>query len=363
MDKNILIIGSTGKLGSKLLSFCYKNNLSINAITYYKNRSKAINQINKFSVKNFFCLNDVEEKNKFINHLRYNNYKIIYFLDYGSYSLNYLKIILRHQKNCIIAIANKELILSGGNVLINKFERSSNKLIPLDSEHFSLYNLNLKNDEIKKLYITASGGPFYSKKKIDLNKVELKDVLSHPKWKMGINNTIDSSNFINKFLEMFEVSILYKIDIKKVDFLISPNAYIHSIVIFNDNRIIINCFENDMMITMTKPLMEIFNINYSIKYKNFFNLDSLYFESFNDSRFMLIDNLKKLKNITHRELILFMLLNNLAHEKYLKGSLKYSDILAFIIRNLTKFKNKKDLKSLNEILSYINHSNKILSKL
>ena len=87
---------------------------------------------------------------------------------------------------------------------------------------------------------------------------------------MGINNTIDSSNFINKFLEMFEVSILYKIDIKKVDFLISPNAYIHSIVIFNDNRIIINCFKWYDDHYMTKPLMEIFNINYSIKYKKFF---------------------------------------------------------------------------------------------
>ena len=82
-------------------------------------------------------------------------------------------------------------------------------------------NSNLDKKIVKKVFITASGGPFYFDKSIDLNKVNFKQVISHPKWKMGINNSIDSSNFINKILEIHELSIIYDIDIKKIDFLIS----------------------------------------------------------------------------------------------------------------------------------------------
>ena len=85
-------------------------------------------------------------------------------------------------------------------------------------------------NNIKKIYITASGGPFYFNKKINLNKVKFKKVLSHPKWKMGKNNLIDSSNFINKILEIYELSYIYNIDLNKIDFLISKEAYIHSII-------------------------------------------------------------------------------------------------------------------------------------
>ena len=81
---------------------------------------------------------------------------------------------------------------------------------------------------------------------IILNKVSFNQVISHPKWKMGINNSIDSSNFINKLLEIFELSILYNIDIKKINFLVSREAYVHSLIIYNDSTISLNCFENDI---------------------------------------------------------------------------------------------------------------------
>ena len=178
----------------------------------------------------------------------------------------YADIFLQNNKNSYLAIANKEMILAGGNLLKNKILKSKNNLIPLDSEHFSLFNFNLKNEYIKKIFITASGGPFYFKKKINLNKVNLKQVLKHPKWKMGINNSIDSSNFINKILEMYELSIIFDIDLKKISFLVSPEAYVHSIIINNDNTVNINCFDNDMLIPLIKPLQFYFQyFQYRIK--------------------------------------------------------------------------------------------------
>ena len=92
------------------------------------------------------------------------------------------------------------MIIAGGENLIDKINRSKNTLIPLDSEHFSLINTKINHKELKKIFITASGGPFYFKKKVNLEKVNLTQVLAHPKWKMGFNNSIDSSSFINKIL-------------------------------------------------------------------------------------------------------------------------------------------------------------------
>ena len=199
----ILIVGSTGELGTKLLKFCSNNKIKVNAITGYNNNRKLHSQKKKFNIKYDFLLNNKKNISDFKIFLKNQNIDIIYFLDYGCESIIYADIFLKNNKNSYIAIANKEMIIAGGSLLINKITKTKNKLIPLDSEHFSLSNLKLRNEFIKKIYITASGGPFYFKKNINLNYVKKKNVLSHPKWKMGVNNSIDSSNFVNKILEMY----------------------------------------------------------------------------------------------------------------------------------------------------------------
>ena len=141
----------------------------------------------------------MSERKKFIDFLKNNQFKLVYFLDYGSYSLTYLDILIKNNKNSIFAIANKEMIIAGGPTLKKIMNSSKYKFIPLDSEHYSMINHNFNELNVSKVFIIASGGPFYFKKKIDLNNVNLKEVLNHPKWKMGMNNTIDSSNFIIKF--------------------------------------------------------------------------------------------------------------------------------------------------------------------
>ena len=90
------------------------------------------------------------------------------------YHLTYLNHFLKFNKNSIIAIANKEMIIAGGLIISKKIKKTNNIFIPLDSEHFSLLNSNINNNNIKKIFITASGGPFYFNKKINLNKVNSK---------------------------------------------------------------------------------------------------------------------------------------------------------------------------------------------
>ena len=213
--------------------------------------------------------------------------------------------------------------------------------------------MNIRNENIKKIYITASGGPFYFKKNINLNKVSKKKVLSHPKWKMGINNSIDSSNFINKILEIYELSIIYKINLSKIDFLVSSEAYVHSVIINNDNIININCFNNDMLITLIKPLEKFYSNLYNVNQNIFLDSDKLKLEKFNDKRFKIYKYLSNLKKLSHTEQISFMILNNIAQKKYLNSKIEYNNIIDFIMYNLKKIKNNSDFISFNDTISFI----------
>ena len=358
MKPRILVIGSTGKLGSKLLRFSSKNGIKIDAICCFKNKKKLFSQYQKFNIKNKFILSDCVDSKNLLDYIKINLIDIIYFLDFGSQSINYLIHFLKYQSNSIIAIANKELIIAGGNILMKSIKQKNCTFIPLDSEHFSLLKSNLVDSEIKKIFITASGGPFYFNKNLNLNKVSVSNVLSHPKWSMGKNNLIDSSNFVNKILEIFELSYIYDIAIEKIDFVVSPEAFIHSIVQYNDGSITLNCFKNDMIITLIKPLNYFYNFDTNTKTSLFFNHKSYYFEKFSDERFEIVNNLKKFKIFSHLEVIQFMLLNNIAQKKYLSGKINYVDIIPFILKRIEFGSKKYKLNS----LSNINKTLKILIK-
>ena len=142
MSPKITIVGSTGKLGSLLLKFLKKNNIQIDTHACYKNKSKLYKQKSVYKIRNSFILSDDKSYAEFKLFLQ-NKINIIYFLDYGSQSLLLLDIFIKYNSNSIIAIANKEMIIAAGNKLISKIKKSNNKLIPLDSEHYSLYeNIN-----------------------------------------------------------------------------------------------------------------------------------------------------------------------------------------------------------------------------
>ena len=339
MSQNILVIGSTGNLGKILLKYCYKNNIKIDAITSFRNQLLQKKQQNLYKIKKGFCLNNEIEKNNFIKFLLTKKFKFVYFLDYGSFSLTYIDLILKKNSNTYICIANKEMIIAGGSYLVKKIKKTGNKLIPLDSEHFSLINSNISNKSIDKIYITASGGPFYFKKNINLNNVSLSQVLNHPKWKMGYNNSIDSSNFINKILEILELSIIFDIDISKIDFLVAKEAYVHSLILYKNSTVSFNCFDNNMLVPLASPLIEVFDSKKVIfnNHKNF-DISNFKLELMKDKRFKVMKFVNHIKRFTHLEKIYFLLLNNKAHNLYLNNSIKYNDILPYIIKNMPKEK-------------------------
>ena len=359
MNINIVIIGSTGKLGEKLLKYVFKNNIIVSAICCYQNIDKLYKQKRLYSIKNTFILSNQLQKKEFFNYLK-KKIHLIYFLDFGSLSLLYLRQFIRYNSNSIIAVANKELIIAGGKIMINEIISSNNSFIPLDSEHFSLKNINFNKENINQIYITASGGPFFFSKKKTLSNVKINEVLSHPKWKMGKNNLIDSSNFVNKILEIFELAHIYDIPLNKIDFLVSKEAFIHSIVLFKDGSISLNAFKNDMLLTLIYPLSFYYNINYNVNYQKYFkNLNYFSTIAKKDSRFIFFKYYDDMKKFDHLNQINLMLLNNHAQFLYLSGKLNYSEIIPYSINRIKKLKNKKIIfSSTLDIVNYIENFKK-----
>ena len=170
---------------------------------------------------------------------------------------------------------------------------------------------------------------------------------------MGKNNLIDSSNFMNKILEIYELSHIYDIPLSKIDFLVCKEAYIHSVVIYSDGTLSINAFDNDMIITLTKPLSYYYKINRPRYNNNFLNLNNLRLEKPKDKRFKVLNYKKKLMNLNHSEQIKLMIINNNAHNLYLSNKLQYNKIIDYIMYELFKNKHNFKLSSIKNILSYI----------
>lgn len=359
MKPKIIIIGSTGKLGTKLLNYAFKNKVEIYAITCFSNFKKLLYQKNKYKINHTFILSDADSKKLFFKLLS-QKIDLIYFLDFGSSSLIYLNYFLDFNNKSTVAVANKEMIIAGGRLLFDKIKSTNTSFVPLDSEHFSLKN-NLLNNNIKKIYLTASGGPFFYKKNIKLNNVNLRQVKAHPKWKMGVNNLIDSSNFMNKILETFELSHIYDIPLKNIDFLISKEAFIHSVVEYQDGIYSLNTFKNEMLITLSYPLNEYINKTSHINSKNYlFNLQNFRLDFKYDKRFILFKYYKKIFNFNHAQQICLMLLNNHAQNLYLTGNLEYSQIIPYSMKRINKIKKDYDIRSLLDIVEYINELKAII---
>ena len=135
-----------------------------------------------------------------------------------------------------ILLANKESIICGWNILKKIIKKYKTNVIPIDSEHFSIKQLtsNFTDADIKKIFITASGGPFLKRSAKTFHKITFKDASKHPKWKMGKKISIDSSNMMNKVLEIIEAIRLFPFHPKKYEIIIHPQSLIHAIILFKN---------------------------------------------------------------------------------------------------------------------------------
>ncbi len=247
MKKTISIIGSTGSIGLSTLKIIDKKKklFSVDLLSAHKNYASIVAQIRKYNPKVFIISNNKifeKIKKKFKNKKKihilnnFNQIKLKRKIDItvsaipGLVGLQPTIKMLKISKK--ILIANKESIICGWSIIKKIALKNKTKIIPVDSEHFSIlrllesHNLN----EIKKIYITASGGPFLKYKSHQFKNITPSQAIKHPKWKMGKKISVDSSTLMNKILELIEAQKLFNIPSYKLDILIHPNSLVHAIV-------------------------------------------------------------------------------------------------------------------------------------
>ena len=267
------------------------------------------------------------------------------------------------KKSKKILIANKESVICGWNLINNEAKKNHTRLIPIDSEHYSIFKLieNQNIDGIKKIYLTASGGPFLNFRKSQLKKISPKDALKHPKWKMEKKISIDSATMINKIFELVEAKNIFNLPSSKLDIIIHPNSLVHAILILKNGLIKLIYHDTSMIIPISNALFdgELEIENFLSKSKETKKTDksiikNLFFQPVDKKIFPII-KLKSLINQYPSSPIIISAANEVLVEQFLQKKipfLRINEIIMAILkdRNYKKYAIKRP-KNIYQILN------------
>ena len=372
MKKKIIILGSTGSIGKTLIKLLKKDtNINIELLTANKNYKELLKQVNFFNVKNIIVTN----KNSYIKiKKKLQKKKINIFNNFDSLNkiLNNKKIdytmsaisgmdglyptlkIIKFTKT--IAIANKEAIICGWSLIKNELKKNNVHFIPIDSEHFSIWSLinEAKNNDIEKVFLTASGGPFVNYKLKQFKFINKKNALNHPNWKMGQKITIDSATMMNKVFEIIEAKKIFDLDYNKLGIFIHPKSYVHALIKFNNGLTKFLIHDTNMTI----PIFNSLYPNHSKKIKskplNLSIVNNLNFNKVNPKKFPAIKVLNELPKINSLFETIVVTVNDNLVKQFLDEKIKFTDISKILLKIISykEFKKYKGItpKNINDIL-------------
>ncbi len=310
MKKKIAIIGSTGSIGKNLLKIISNdiNDFKINLLTADKDHKTLLRQAKKFNVTNLIIKNKssykvLKKKTSNTNIKVFNSFEYLglIFKNKIDYVMNSIMgidgleptiKIIKYTKN--LAIANKESIICGWNIILKELKKNNTNFIPVDSEHFSIwYGLqNLKATNVEKIYLTASGGPF---RKLSLNKfkkIKINQAVSHPNWTMGKKISVDSATMINKVYEVIEAKNIFNIPYQNIEIIIHPKSYIHALIKFTNGLTTIIAHDTTMKIPIFNSLYSKSDKKIFTNTINFKTLNNLNLSKLNSIRYPMIKLLK-----------------------------------------------------------------------
>jgi len=363
MKKKIAILGSTGSIGKTLFNLILreKKNFEFSLLTANKSHKILLKQAKALNVKNLIITN---KKDYEILKQKTNNTKIRVFNDFtqldkifkkkidyvmssisGIHGLEPTIKIIKFTKK--IAIANKESIICGWNLIQSQLNKHKTEFIPVDSEHFSIwYGLkNYKSKDLENIFLTASGGPFYKTSLSKFKKIKVSDALKHPNWKMGKKISTDSATMINKVYEVIEARKLFDVNYKKIKILIHPKSYVHAILKFNNG--LTNVIVHDT--TMKIPIFNTLFLNSNRKLKtnkvDFDILNNLNLNNVNSKRFPMIKLLDFLPDNHSLYETVIVAANDKLVELFLNNKIKFTDIQ----KNLFKIIKKNEFQKFKKI--------------
>ena len=348
MRKKIAILGSTGSIGKSTLKVIKKNRNDFEIILLYANNNykELIKQAKQFKAKNVFIKNkSLYKKTKdglkntktkvYSGNIAINNIisKKIDLTMAAIVGIAGLQPTIDATKiSRTVAIANKESVICGWEILSKIKKKYKTKIVPVDSEHFSINELtkNIKDEDIAEIIITASGGPFLKTSKKKLENINSRQAIKHPNWVMGKKISIDSANLMNKVFEVIEACKFFKFDPQKYRILIHPQSYVHSIVRLKNGLVKMILYNADMTIPISNILYgnkkSVSNIkNISIKI-----LNKLEFEEVDDKHFPSVKLIKKFLKLGDQAPTIVNAANEVLVSMFLDKKIRFLDIVKFI---------------------------------
>lgn len=270
--QTITILGSTGSIGTQALEVVKKHNIKVRALAAKSNVAQLAAQSVEFGAE-YACVFDESKLDDLQTALDGTGVKTLCGMD-GLKFIARLKGVDKMLNSVVgmvgleptleaigsgtdIALANKETLVAGGELVIRRAAENGVKIYPVDSEHSAIFQClqGNKTDQMTKIILTASGGPFFGKTKNDLNNVSVEQALDHPNWSMGKKITVDSATLMNKGLEFIEAMWLFNLRPEQIEIVVHRQSVVHSAVEFDDGSVIAQMGMPDMKIPIQYALL------------------------------------------------------------------------------------------------------------
>lgn len=303
--KNLSILGSTGSIGTSALDIVrmHPDRFQVKAMTAANNIEYFSRQIKEFKPEIVCVLNEEKASELsrtlkgscrpeiifgepgYIEAATYKKSDMVLLAMVGAAGLKPALCAIEAKKQ--IALANKETLVMAGEIVMAKAIENNVEIMPVDSEHSAIFQCLKGNrrKDLKKIFLTASGGPFRKKPFDEFKNITLVDALNHPTWNMGDKITIDSSTLMNKGLEIIEAVHLFDVTHKQIEVIVHPQSIVHSMVGFKDGSIMAQMGQPDMKGAISYALSEPQRLDLQIDFPSFADIGSLIFEKPDTQKF------------------------------------------------------------------------------
>lgn len=368
MTRCISVLGSTGSIGTQTLDVARKYNIKISALTAHSNVKLIEEQIREFK-PSLAVMFDEKAASDLKTRIADLDVRILSGMDglieaaaeescdtvlnslVGMVGLEPTLAAAEARKN--IALANKETLVAGGELVMNKVKEYGVKLLPVDSEHSAIFQcLEGCPDRkyLKKLILTASGGPFFGKTRGELEKVTLSEALRHPNWSMGEKITIDSATMMNKGLEIIEARWLFDVPGENIDVVVHRQSIIHSLVEFTDNSVLAQLGNPDMRIPIQYALTYPERYPSLVKPLNLSEIATMTFDSPDYEAFECLKACKKALSLGGTAPAVANGANEVANALFREGKISFLKIGELVSRSIEEIESTS-LNTLEDVLN------------
>ncbi len=359
MKKNISILGSTGSIGTQTLQIARDYNINVVAMSAHSNIKLLEEQAREFKPQ-IVCVTDEDKASELKIKLADTNIKVVggkeWLIEVATAKNAEIVVTavvgisglvptieaIKAKKD--IALANKETLVTGGHIVTKLAKEYNVKILPVNSEHSAIFQSLMGNPKsaLKKIILTASGGPFVGKKRNELKNIKPQDALAHPNWNMGAKVTIDSSTLVNKGLEVIEAKWLFDVDIDNIEVLIHRQSIVHSMVEYVDNGVIAQLGAPDMRLPIQFALTYPDRLPMTKNETDFAKIFNLTFEKPDTDTFFALEVAKKAGREGGILPTIFNSADEVAVEMFLNGKMSYTQISDSIAYAVDSVKNIKD---------------------